>query len=774
MDANIDPSIGDQELYEVSGASRQPEPNLVDHEDTSITNVLRLNEYVNAPHEDSVEGHDEVLATSNASGLHMMSFDLENHPDAQLRTNTYENYHRQVPQSVVSEAIAVSERPLPSEPPAVKLVEYNPAEKTKRLGRPRKNMEALVETSPADSSAKNHFEAKISKFRFDHIPVEGPGSRGGKQGARSLPRGRITLGTIKKRKQTLLNFPSVQTDKVKSETEAGRSGSDTKSEGLASPANNIEVPSSDVPSEQKNVATNLNSEAKSTPITKKRKLQTRTLTSTSRTTVLNSRQKTAKQLVGPLVGLYYDLYDENIIQASQNSKAAEEKLALGFPITPSPYASDILYLVSYLQKFKDVIFVGNLGPQDFEEGLGLNGDQPVSEEMNLLFCKLAALVLNRKREIPLGSQKQAINDLRSVSTSLGLPKRWSASSKILKPEVIEVEYETLDPKNPEIRLEEMNVYPQPSLGSNPFYDQPEFESLGLNGLKDPLDRLTMLVTMAEWSLIASDSMKNYITSELKNHDIVVDKETSYALHYVLKGYEHAETAKRQLDKKNSKKQREDSLAYMDPTSDPLLHPLRLRLDELLVGDCGFNTGRFYLCWMAEGDNGGLTNLRRFKSVRNNINELPTRLPSRFKLYVEDVYKMLAQSLARYGVSFENGEEVAQTVDEGPIWFEVANDVELLKKFTDHLALKLGIRPDLEDPITSNSMLFKPVMSLLLQLSTITKLLERFEGLSNSARSTRSTVDYNEQPADGEDEHESEEVEVFLQQMPDTDDEDYEE
>ena len=769
MDANIDPSIGEQELYEVSSASRQPEPNLVDHEDTSITNVLRLNEYVNAPHEDSVASHDEA---SNTSGIHMMSFDLENHPDAQLRTTAYENYHRQVPQNVISEAIANSETPLASEIPAVKLVEYNPAEKTKRLGRPRKNMEALVEPSPADSSAKNHYEAKISKFRFDHIPVEGPGSRGGKQGARNLPRGRITLGTIKKRKQALLNFPSIQTDKAKSETEADRSGSDTKDEDLSSPANNPEVSSSAIP--PKDEAKKLQSETKTKQKKKKRKLQTRTLTSTGRTTVLNNRQKTAKQLVGPLVGLYYDLYDENIMDASQNSKATEEKLALGFPVTPSPYASDILYLVSYLQKFKDVIFVGYLGPQDFEKGLGLDGDQHVSEEMESLFCKLAALILNRKREIPLTSQKQAINDLKTISTSLGLPNKWSGSSAILKPEVSEVEYETLDPKNPEIRLEEINVYPQPSIGSNPFYDQPDFESLGLNGLKDPFDRLTMLVTMAEWSLIASDSMKNYITSELKNHDIVVDKETSYALHYVLKGYEHAETAKRQLDKKNSKKQKDDSPAFMDPTSDPLLHPLRLRLDELLVGDCGFNIGRFYLCWMAEGDNGGLSNLRRFKSVRNNINELPNRLPSRFKLYVEDVYKMLAQSLATYGVSFENGEEVAQPVDEGPIWFEVANDVVLLKKFTDHLALKLGIRPGLEDPITSSSMLFKPVMNLLLQLSTITKLLERFEGLSNSTRSTRRTVDYNEQPADGEEEPESDEGEVFVQQIPDTDDEDYEE
>lgn len=759
MNGNIDPSIGDQDLYQASAASTHPEPNLVDHEDTSITNVLRLNEYVNASHEDSVNDHGEVLANSNASGLHVMGFDLENHPGA----NDYENYHRQVPQHLVSEAIAVSERSLASETSTVKLVEYNPAEKTKRLGRPRKNMEALVETSPADSSAKNHFEAKISKFRFDHIPVEGPGSRGGKQGARSLPRGRITLGTIKKRKQALLNFPSVQTVKAK---EAETDRSDTKQEGLFSP-NNPDA-ASDIPSEHKDDA-----EAKH-PITKKRKLQTRTLTSTSRTTVLNNRQKTAKQLVGPLVGLYYDLYDENIMDASQNSKATQEELALGFSITPSKYASDILYLVSYLQKFKDVIFVGYLGPQDFEEGLGLNGDQPVSEEMNLLFCKLAALILNRKREIPLSSQKQAINDLKAVSMSLGLPKKWSESSAVLKPEVSEVEYETLDPKNPEIRLDEINIYPQPFIGSNPFYEQPDFETLGLNGLKYPPDRLAMLVTMAEWSLIASDSMKNYITSELKNHDIVVDKETSYALHYVLKGYEHAENAKRQLDKKNSKKQKEDSPAYMDPTSDPLLHPLRLRLDELLVGDCGFNIGRFYLCWMAEGDNGGLTNLRQLKSVRSNFNELPIRLPSRFKLYVEDVYKMLAQSLATYGVSFENGEEVDQPIVEGPIWFEVANDVALLKKFTDHLALKLGIRQGLEDPITSSSMLFKPVMNLLLQLSTITKLLERFEGLNNSTRATRKTVDYNEQPADGEDDHESEEGEVFLQQNPDTDDEDYEE
>lgn len=138
----------------------------------------------------------------------------------------------------------------------------------------------------------------------------------------------------------------------------------------------------------------------------------------------NNRHRATRHLPGPLIGLYYDLYDDNILQAQQNVEAASEKLALGFPIIKSPYASEISYIIAYLNKFKEVIFgdkVVNLGPQDIESGLSLpplQGTDEIHDRfngrkietsnvddtaytspiINKLFCRLLTLVLNRKKK----------------------------------------------------------------------------------------------------------------------------------------------------------------------------------------------------------------------------------------------------------------------------------------------------------------------------------------------------------------------------------------
>lgn len=743
MESNIDPAIGQQELFEVTEGSVDSHNAREDSEDHSIRDVLRLNEYVNSPEEAVIEAEASIGA-SDGSGLNMIGFDLSNNPD---QTHSDLDLEANIVSTPITKQLSV------------KLVPFNPDEKPKRLGRPRKNMESLVEPSPAESSTKNHSHATVSTFRFDQRPVQGPGSRGGKLNMRKQPRGRITLGSLKKRKQMLLNFSS-------DSTQGNKLG--VKAEESPEPSETPSVNDTSIEQDDSN-----GDSPPSRP--KKRKIQSRGLTTTSRTTVLNSRQRTAKQLQGPLVGLYYDLYDENIMDASQNERASAESLALGYPVVPSKYASDIIYLVSYLQKFKRIIHIDNLGPQDFEEGLGIQVDQLVSEDMDRLFCKLATLVLNRKREILVTSQKQAINDLRSLSMSLGLPKRWSNSNSTedLKPETIKVESDILDPNNPEAQLNEIDAYPESIIVPNPFFDEPDFELLGLQGLKSPEDRLVMLVTLAEWSLIASDIVKNFILDELKNHDVVIDKETYYVLQMVLKGFSHTEESKKQFDKQVSKKGKDDVPGYTDPTSDPLQHPLRLRLDELVSGDCGFHVGRFYLCWMAEADNGGLTNLRRFKGVRSNINELPNHLPSRFKLYVEDIHEMLTHALTSDGVIFENGEEVHYEISERPIWYEVASDVKLLREFINHLAEKLGHLKASAESIPSSSMLYKPVTHLRQQLSTIVDLLERYEGLKNDTRLTRRNVDYNEQVEPTQNESDEDEEE-FIQPIPEPDDDDYEE
>ena len=121
-------------------------------------------------------------------------------------------------------------------------------------------------------------------------------------------------------------------------------------------------------------------------------------------------------------------------------------------MTKAPYANDIVFIISFLSKFKAIIPTDNIGPQNFEYGLSLplledtsdyetanyvkqhqekeNDDYDltfVSPEMQALFKKLLGLVLNRKK--PVTSHMKAIQELKSQSVNFGLPKEW----KILKP-----------------------------------------------------------------------------------------------------------------------------------------------------------------------------------------------------------------------------------------------------------------------------------------------------------------------------------------------------
>ena len=93
-------------------------------------------------------------------------------------------------------------------------------------------------------------------------------------------------------------------------------------------------------------------------------------------------------------------------------------------MTKAPYANDIIFIISFLSKFKAIIPTDNIGPQNFEYGLSLplledtsdyetanyvkrhqekeNDDYDltfVSPEMQALFKKLLGLVLNRKSRL---------------------------------------------------------------------------------------------------------------------------------------------------------------------------------------------------------------------------------------------------------------------------------------------------------------------------------------------------------------------------------------
>lgn len=903
MDSNIDPSIAELELFHVSPSLERTakhhtgisggEVDRAEDDHVSIPNVFRLNEYVaDHHHAASNDQHHEDNDSTAAAALNMIQFnnfedshveDTNNERDGHNNLGTGAHFNHFSDEQILPDDTHSYDVGQPQATSAVKVVPYNPSEKTKRLGRPRKNLSNTLAT-PENSSSQNYNEAVVSKFRLDRLPLEGPGSRGGKLGARRSPRGRITSGSIKKRKQQALlgsttsvdangNKTSMVTLEAKPSTTHDPSGSKEEITDeilnstqnveddieILSPAsmleklkyvifdsyegkrsqddsgheNSVNITSSNITEAVKEAQRGLvRSEQNLIPQVRKRIPTTimqkksrpfrgsSRVTNTSRTTVRNNRHRATRHLPGPLIGLYYDLYDDNILQAQQNVEAASEKLALGFPIIKSPYASEISYIIAYLNKFKEVIFgdkVVNLGPQDIESGLSLpplQGTDEIHDRfngrkietsnvddtaytspiINKLFCRLLTLVLNRKKEVNPVSPSKAIAELKSMSLYLGLPKQWRDDTGILdkKKMQVAIDVEPVDKGNSEILSNDYYTYELPSAKSNPFNSSPDFESMGLKGIQNPMDRLLMLRCLMQWSLTTSDVIKHVITQSLQNQDISGEKETSYAARSMLKGFKNTEEVRREcelkINKKHTGSQNEvressenDVLAkYVDPTSDPLAHSMRLRLDELFVGDIGFNIGRFYLCRMADTDNGGLASIKKMAYTWNNINEIASSLPSKFKLYVQDVHQMLTESLTRDGVEFdENGEEFEiPPIEDSIHWYEVASNANELTEFIKFISMKLDLEhsPEPISRLSKTSMIYKPVLNMYTYLSSSVPLLANQEKLVTDSRSSRNkSVDYKYDYAANMDQEEDEdEIIVEHAEVEKGDDDDYEE
>lgn len=854
MDANLDPSITGQDIFHASTLDRSNDihndldrhhDHVHHHEDEDDhANVFRLNEYV-AEHSHA----DESTATaaliqfnsmvSGDSGTSVIGGGSSG-VSGGSGVDTAANYYIQ------SETYAEEISP-PAEKPTsiVKLVEYDPSGKPKRLGRPRKNITNSL-APPENSSSKNLNGAILSKFRLDSQPLEGPGSRGGRQGGRKSPRGRVTSSTMRKRKQQQLNFvvdkektavytklKDEETPQVISEMSSEPQGtpdvrSDYDAEGsvelLEDATGNLvtespkslpektKKPKETKKSEKKRTATKSerNKKEGSKPETGKqveslletlkrkikhsqtasKRLKNSRLVSVSRTTVLNSVNRLSRQLPGPLIGLHYDLYDENILNAPQNIIATSEKIALGFPVKESPYASDILTIVAFLMKFQKVTDIYGIGPKNIEEGLSLpifalgkeseeNGNEEqglneekveesfqsdrkydpkyVSDEMNQLFYRLLTLVLNRKK--PIHSHGKAIAELKTMSVVLGLPKEWKEQPipSAEKTAIEEVTFSPVDPSK-EILLSKIPETIEPKVKYNPFYST-EFERYGLEGLENPVDRLILLRTLLQWSLTSSDLMKNYISQNLQAQDIPGDKDSQYAAVSILKGFKYTEALKKEAEIKLSKRKSEEGVKYVDPTSNPLNHCLELRLNEHLVGDLGFHAGRFFLCRMWGEDNGGLSSIKKMKTTWSTSASLRVELPSNFKLYVQDVYSMLVGALTNDGIEFdEDGKEVESlTVQPGSTWYEVASNSEELANFVDYLASRLGINSDVSAPtvIPMTSMIYKPALNLHDYLSSVLPLVSEQEHLQVTAaksekRSSRlKSINYSDAKASEE-------------------------
>lgn len=845
MDA-IDPSITDLGIFDVPASPCQTKDG---HDRDEMPNVFRLNEYVtehSQPHEEN---------STAAAALNMIQYGFENEIASQnIHPHQHSPLHPQYHHDHIASALTSLEQPpfAPSLATAplsaataaltvagvvgrgdrsgiqqprptsgrniVTVVPYNPNEKPKRLGRPRKH-QVMTHNPPQSRSAQNVNELMVSKFRFDQLPVEGPGSRGGKGGGARRPaaaRGRIRGTKFNGGLGPVSDLPAVLTSR-----RAKRTAPKDEDEE-APPAHTDDLPLETILTAPLDAA-DIQRHTHEAKLAALAQAQARTRAPNpsmftkkpSRTTVSHYRNKLSRLLPAPLVGINYTLYDDNVILAEENADAAKEKLALGHAVRIAPHAADIMTIITFLNRYKAIVFGKEeyyIGPQDFEHGLSLprytsrhqeddfvvyrqqddatpyNPDY-VSPLMTLLFCRLLALVLNKKKPVSTRSQRSAIGELKSMVASLGLAHEWLDTLAVLAPALEagdeDVDAATpVDPKHPDAPMLQNLMYYQPAILYNPFKDA-EFVQSGLMGLT-PTDRLKMLRTLVQWSLITAEPIKTHIYETANYQDVGGERSTYYGARSVLKGFKNAETVSREtqikINKKLSSKKEADGpelkddteLKYVDPVSDPLAHPLRWRLNEMLVGDIGFNVGRFYLCRMADAAGGGLASIKRMQTVCGNARELRD-IPSPFKLYVEDVHQMLIEDLAQFGMEFDaEGKEVElEQVTPTCNWYEVASNAAEFLEFIAHLSNKLEHLP---------SMLVKQVTSLRDYLAFVEPLVARQESASavpeTLERSSRKrTVNYDLQTAASlEDEDDDEYMDEGLDEVEEPagaeDDEDY--
>lgn len=785
MDDNIDPSISSVGLLErhekfddivvkdeansIHGgldttANAEPDSDLFGLnyvDDLHKSNNIHSNNGANAATTDANNIHEDATAAINI--MNLTNFDFE-HEAAENPFVEYSDDDKQTGG-------------------AVKLVQYNPGEKLKRLGRPRKHITSKL-TPPENHSSSNYNESIVSKFRLDSQPVEGPGSRGGRQGVKPTPRGRVaTNGARKRKQQSSLSFTSEKDDDSKAEV-----GSNSKKQIILKLT--LQSPRRE-PKRKKQAV-------KQDPKIKKS-------SGVSRTTILRNKNKITRQLPGPLVGVYYDLYDDNLMTRAKidevienenleigNAEDYKYRIAAGYKVKPAPYANDIVYIIAFLNKFREVIGIDGIGPQSLEKGLSLPPDvltddydpSYISDQMIRLFKRILTLVLNRKKEVV--SHASAIMELKPMSQYLGMPKEWRTD------ELNNIDDEVgspVDPNSPDILLTGRTYYKYlTTVTYNPFKLN-EFESKGLAGMPNPEDRLVLFRTLMQWCLTSSDAIKNHVNQTVQAQDLPGDRDTIYGARSILKGSKATEDAKKEAESKLAKRKSEEDAKYIDPTTNPLEHTLKIRLMEELVSDCGYKVGRFYLCRMANETNGGLTSLKKMESTWRDSPRISTRPPSDFKLYVQDIHGMLENALSQHGVEFDdNSAEIMNDYEEeDDHWYEVASNSAGLVEFAGYLGKILGhtkTQPQIKT-ISVTSKIYLPLVNLRKYILALLPLITKQESVDQveDRLGRRKPIDYSHKVEEfiddteevqyppevaGDDDYEDEEVIV-----PADDDDDYE-
>lgn len=503
----------------------------------------------------------------------------------------------------------------------------------------------------------------------------------------------------------------------------------------------------------------------------------------SRTTIVREKSKCQLANHGLMVPLTYDLYDGNLLALQSNTAVALLPLTLGYPVQRVPYLHDVVYIMCFLSKFRDVVHTKPLGPADIERGLGLEPVSdtketeaepsiaysrlrdrlkrqdyaaPVSDAMDELFRKLLALVLNRKKPIARDGQRSAIQELKAKYVSYGLPAEWRDDSTVHNKSVTRCEPITdlVDSSRPLIAVDQIVEYEGPQELMNPFHDK-NFETYGLRGIESPQDRCVMLRCLIVWSLSVSTALKSHIVTLVGKQEAPGERDTAYASRAILKGLGQTMELKKEMDLKRAKKQKqkvpqpEFVPQLHDPTADPLLHPLALRLNEFVVGDCGFHIGRFYLVRYADAESGRVSSTDQMRHLAKDFAGVRASQPSSFKLYVEDTHMLLLESLAAAGLEFDiKGKEVENTteVDESKYWHTVASDCGELQEFLEFLARKLGLHSKEEAVVVPSNIAYKPLLHMYQYLTHIMPLLTEYEELnsrtsSGSRTSRRKKVNY---------------------------------
>lgn len=634
----------------------------------------------------------------------------------------------------------------PSSQMSIVVVDPSSVDGASRLGRPRKH-QVKIPGNFQDSSSKNLEESLLSRFRVDAKPISGPGSRGGRK---NKPKPVTKQPVFAKNGNSLTMV--MPADHPKNEYEANNLVESVENTTIIlEDINSLKAKGRSTLSDEKVLQSQSSSgKVGSVPLVplavKPPHHKDTSISSTAPPKPLRRRTKKRRDIPGPITGAFYDLYDTDVVMAHEQEEL--NLVALGYGIKPSPYAKDIIAILSFYNKFKKFFKnVPNLGPQDLEEGLKLPQPEPykvsnasqltpilpydsayqnVSELVNQFFFQLLYLLMNKKRPVTQANLAKTLDEFKAQVLVYGLPAEWRDDSGVVAAPLVDASL--LDPEDTtpiDPTHSEMFDTTQYQFGTcRPLehtpLDNADFEELGLKSLQ-PLERLLLLRSIVQWCTSYSDSIRGDITKQLSKQDSSGDKETYYISRFIKegeKGVEHANVSLKLHPRKKVRKAEGNILLdpYTDATANPLDHHMSLRIMDFYAGDLGVN-GRFFLCRSCDEDTGGLSSLTQMKSVLESPDSITDMLslvqPSRFKLYVHDVSTMLESVSSDGGLS-----DQSQSLDP---WYEVASNVEELRAFTYYLQDKLAVVKTPE---------FENLVNYLVQ---VTPMLEKFESIQRDYR-----------------------------------------